>query len=167
MKWEKCTNCHISFVVKIILDCYIAFIVSKGTHKIRNIQEPKNKNTEHSINIYICPSIRLMDTYPLMPSRYIFSSCVSEYFVILTVNDCSYHINHPQVLKDISSTVNECFTSSLRLCIWGPVFNLKTNQKICFGSSTLARGTMISAIKTTGTKWSTSWLGCFGQVWNF
>jgi hypothetical protein len=34
----------------------------------------------------------------------------------------------------------------------------------CFGSSPLARGTMISAKRTAVCKVSTSSLGCFGQV---
>ena len=169
MKREKCTNCHISFMVKKFFACYIAFIISKGTHKNGNIQEAKGKNTEHPINIYICPSKEQMETYSMMPSRYIFSSHVCEHFVLLTVNECSCHSNYPQVLQDISSTVNESFRtlSSLRLCIWGPMFCSKTSQEMCFGSSPLASSTMISAKRTAVPKVSTSSLGCFGQVWNF
>jgi hypothetical protein len=109
MKREKCTNCHISFMVKKFFACYIAFIISKGTHKNGNIQEPIGKNPEHPINVYTCPAIGLMDTYPMMPSGYIFSSRVCEHYVILTVNECSCHVNHPKVLQDTSSTVNESF----------------------------------------------------------
>ena len=118
MKREKCTNCHISFMVKKFTVYYIAFIVSKGTQTNWNIQEDKGKNPEHPINIYICPSKRQMETQPMMQSRYICSH-VCEHFVLLTVNECSCHSNYPQVLQDISSTVNESFRtlSSLRLCI--------------------------------------------------
>lgn len=40
----------------------------------------------------------------------------------------------------------EFWNSALWLCIWGPVFWLKTSWKMCFESS-LATGTMISAKK--------------------
>ena len=53
MKRKKRTNCHISFIVSIFLDCSIALITSKGTYKIGNIQNPKDKNPEHPINTHI------------------------------------------------------------------------------------------------------------------
>ena len=79
MKREKCTNCHISFMVKIILAFCIAFTVSKGTHKFGTIQEPKGKNPEHPTKMCICPSQRQMETCSMMSSKYIFSSHVCEH----------------------------------------------------------------------------------------
>lgn len=81
IKREDCTHHHISFLIKVFHDCYIAFNVSKGTHRIRNIQEPKYKNPGHHINTCICPAIRQINIDLPVTSRYI----------------CSCHSNHPNV----------------------------------------------------------------------
>jgi hypothetical protein len=77
MKRKKSTNLHISFNMKILLDCCIAVIVSNGTHDIKKIQEPKNQNPEHLLNICVYPVIRLVYTY----LRYSSDLCSAQVFI--------------------------------------------------------------------------------------
>lgn len=61
MKRKKCTDHHISFIVKFFCDSEIALRAAIGPQKIRNLQKPGNKNPgEHSTNTGVYTAISLL-----------------------------------------------------------------------------------------------------------
>lgn len=84
MKREKCTNYHISFMMKFFCDSPIALRAIIGPQKIRNLQKTGNKNWgEHSTNTCVYTAISLLcrpqcSAYLYSPSTFV-DMCASNY----------------------------------------------------------------------------------------